>query len=251
MDGRAGQALLLRRLRHRRERADAGQYRNLAVRGDRGQRRRHDWHLGANRCRGRVGSRRGAWLGRIAQLHPEERPHDLGRAFVLGPDADGHHQRRRVSAGSQRLQLLRRLRHQLDAVAVLLPGFDHRRIQVGRFLRLSDQVKRRSAGRDDEPDDVGGLDPVQRVRLFADPINAAVNFGTIRTGINLSASQVQELYNAVGFDVSQAINAAGYYLDIKDAPASTRVARQSPPMTLYYTDGGSVQALSLASIEVQ
>jgi len=86
---------------------------------------------------------------------------------------------------------------------------------------------------------------------LADPIDAAANFGTIRTGVALSASQVQEVYNAIGFDVSQPLNASGYYLDIKDAPASTRVARQSPPMTLYYTDGGSVQALSLASIEVQ
>jgi hypothetical protein len=86
---------------------------------------------------------------------------------------------------------------------------------------------------------------------LADPIAAAANFGTIETGVPLSASQAQQIYNAVGFDVSQPLNAAGYYLDIKDAPASTRVARQSPPMTLYYTDGGSVQALSLASIEVQ
>lgn len=86
---------------------------------------------------------------------------------------------------------------------------------------------------------------------LADPVNAATNFGTIRTGITLSASQVQELYNAVGFDVSQALNAAGWYLDIKDAAPSTRVARQSPPMTLYYNDGGSIQALSLASVEVQ
>ncbi|MGN6312522.1 MAG: DUF3383 domain-containing protein [Rhodanobacteraceae bacterium] len=86
---------------------------------------------------------------------------------------------------------------------------------------------------------------------LADPINAAVNFGTIRIGIPLSASQVQQLYNAVGFDVSQPLNASGYYLDIKDAAPSTRVARQSPPMTLYYNDGGSVQALSLASVEVQ
>ncbi|HJR11545.1 MAG TPA: DUF3383 family protein, partial [Rhodanobacteraceae bacterium] len=86
---------------------------------------------------------------------------------------------------------------------------------------------------------------------LADPINAATNFGTIRTGITLSASQVQELFNAIGFDVSQAINASGYYLDIKDAPPSTRVARQSPPMTLFYNDGGSIQALSLASVEVQ
>lgn len=86
---------------------------------------------------------------------------------------------------------------------------------------------------------------------LADPINAAANFGTIRTGITMSASQVQELYNAVGFDVSQPLNASGWYLDIKDAAPSTRVARQSPPMTLYYNDGGSIQALSLASVEVQ
>lgn len=86
---------------------------------------------------------------------------------------------------------------------------------------------------------------------LADPVNAAANFGTIRTGITLSASQVQELYNAVGFDVSQPLNASGWYLDIKDAAPSTRVARQSPPMTLYYNDGGSIQALSLASVEVQ
>lgn len=86
---------------------------------------------------------------------------------------------------------------------------------------------------------------------LADPITAASNFGTIRTDITLSALQVQELFNAIGFDVSQPINASGYYLDIKDAAPATRVARQSPPMTLYYTDGGSVQALSLASIEVQ
>lgn len=86
---------------------------------------------------------------------------------------------------------------------------------------------------------------------LADPITAAANFGTIRTGVTLSASQVQDLYNAIGADVSQSLNAAGWYLDIKDAAPSTRVARQSPPMTLYYNDGGSVQALSLASIEVQ
>jgi hypothetical protein len=85
---------------------------------------------------------------------------------------------------------------------------------------------------------------------LADPINAALNFGTIRTDITLSASQKQELFNAIGLDVSQAINAAGSYLDIKDAAPSVRVARQSPPMTLWYTDGGSVQSLSLASIEV-
>lgn len=85
----------------------------------------------------------------------------------------------------------------------------------------------------------------------ADPINAAVNFGAIRVGVKLSDSQKSQMQYALGIDVSQAIYAKGYYLQILDASAATRVARTSPPMTLYYTDGGSIQQLTLASIEIQ
>jgi hypothetical protein len=84
-----------------------------------------------------------------------------------------------------------------------------------------------------------------------DPINAAINFGAIRTGVALSASQAADIRNALGVDVSQAITANGYYLQIVPATAAIRVERSSPPMTLYYTDGGSIQKLTLASIEVQ
>lgn len=86
---------------------------------------------------------------------------------------------------------------------------------------------------------------------LADPIATALNFGTIRTGVTLAASQIQELINAIGVDVSQVIQSTGWYLNIKQASAQTRAARQSPPMTLYYTDGGSVQSLNLGSVEVQ
>jgi hypothetical protein len=85
----------------------------------------------------------------------------------------------------------------------------------------------------------------------SDPLNAAVNFGAIRTGVALSASQIAEIRNAVGSDVSGAIASTGYYLQIKPATASQRVTRSSPSMTLFYTDGGSIQSLTLASIEVQ
>lgn len=85
----------------------------------------------------------------------------------------------------------------------------------------------------------------------ADPLNAAVNFGAIRTGVALSASQASQIRNAVGQDVSGVITATGYYLQIKPATASQRVTRSSPSMTLYYADGGSIQKLTLASIEVQ
>ncbi|CAE6857285.1 hypothetical protein R75461_07784 [Paraburkholderia nemoris] len=83
-----------------------------------------------------------------------------------------------------------------------------------------------------------------------DPISRAVNFGAIRTGIALSDAQVAEIQNALGFDASPAIGAKGYYLDIQPATADIRAARASPPMTLYYTDGGSVQQLTLASIAI-
>lgn len=84
-----------------------------------------------------------------------------------------------------------------------------------------------------------------------DPANAAVNFGAIRTGVQLAASQLQQLYNAIGTDVSQALNVRGWYLQIQQADAATRVSRGSPPMTFWYCDGGSVQALTLSSIVIQ
>ncbi len=85
----------------------------------------------------------------------------------------------------------------------------------------------------------------------SDPINQAVTFGAIRKGVQLSAAQVAEIKYALGFDASAQITATGFYLQIQPAPASVRSGRGSPPMTLYYQDGESIQKLSLASITVQ
>lgn len=84
-----------------------------------------------------------------------------------------------------------------------------------------------------------------------DPLTAGVNFGAIRAGVTLSAAQKAEIKFALGFDASSSIFAKGYYLQIAEASAATRTDRTSPPMTLYYTDGGSIHRLTLASIEVQ
>lgn len=84
-----------------------------------------------------------------------------------------------------------------------------------------------------------------------DPINAAINFGAIRKGVTLSESQKSQIQFALGFDAAPAITANGFYLQIVDAAPATRAERQSPSMTLYYADGGSIQQLTLASIEVQ
>jgi hypothetical protein len=86
-----------------------------------------------------------------------------------------------------------------------------------------------------------------------DPIQAALNFGTIRTGVTLSNAQIAEINAAVpaGIDAATAVENFGYYLLIQDASAIVRAARASPPCTLFYSDGQSVQALNLASISVQ
>ena len=83
------------------------------------------------------------------------------------------------------------------------------------------------------------------------PIQAAVNFGAIRTGVALSPAQIAQMQYALGKDVSSTITAQGWYLQITPATAATRIARASPSMTLFYADGQSVQSLTLASIEVQ
>ncbi|HDG0630511.1 TPA: DUF3383 domain-containing protein [Serratia marcescens] len=86
---------------------------------------------------------------------------------------------------------------------------------------------------------------------FADTIAQGVAFGGIRTGITLSASQKSQIQNAVGVDISATLQAKGWYLFIADATPEQRAARRSPSMTFYYCDGGSLQKLTLASIEVQ
>ena len=83
------------------------------------------------------------------------------------------------------------------------------------------------------------------------PISNAINFGAIRKGIVLSASQIAQVQYALGFDASAAITAAGFYLQIVPAVATVRAARQSPSISLYYQDGEAVQQINLASIEIQ
>lgn len=86
----------------------------------------------------------------------------------------------------------------------------------------------------------------------ADPINSALNFGSIQPGVELSARQIAEIDTAAGQQgVGRTVSQVGYYLQILPASAPVRAARGSPPMTLWYADGGSIQKINLASINVQ
>ncbi|MGQ6231056.1 DUF3383 domain-containing protein [Serratia sp. IR-2025] len=86
---------------------------------------------------------------------------------------------------------------------------------------------------------------------FSDTLNQGILFGGIRSGVTLSNSQISEIKNAVGADISPSLIAKGYYLYIADPTPEQRQGRKSPSMTLWYCDGGCVQKITLASIEVQ
>jgi hypothetical protein len=85
---------------------------------------------------------------------------------------------------------------------------------------------------------------------MADPIIEALNNGTIRIGVPLSQSQKATIAMQAGLDISTQLETQGYYLQILPATAQVRQQRQSPPVKLWYMDGGAIQQITLASIAV-
>ena len=83
-----------------------------------------------------------------------------------------------------------------------------------------------------------------------DPINQAVNFGTITPGVQLSQAQIAEVNIAAGVDIASTLQNTGWYLQIKDPGAQVRGQRGSFIINFWYTDGGAVQSLSIASTDV-
>lgn len=83
------------------------------------------------------------------------------------------------------------------------------------------------------------------------PIQKYVNFGAIQPGVQLSASQAQQVNAAAGLKIDGVLSTVGYYLQILPASAQVRGLRGSPPMKFWYTDGGSIQSLLLATIDIE
>lgn len=87
-----------------------------------------------------------------------------------------------------------------------------------------------------------------------DPINEMLNFGGIVPLIDpaaLSEQQKSIINTQAGYDVIPNLLSQGWVLDIKTPDAQTRGNRGSFPFTFWYTDGGSVQQVNMASINVQ
>ena len=83
------------------------------------------------------------------------------------------------------------------------------------------------------------------------PITKYITFGAIQPGIPLSASQAQQVNTAAGMKIDGILSTVGWYLQILPASAQVRGLRGSPPMKFWYTDGGSIQSLLLATIDIQ
>jgi Protein of unknown function (DUF3383). len=82
-------------------------------------------------------------------------------------------------------------------------------------------------------------------------ISAAVDFGAIRAGVTLTDVQKQQIAALAGQDISAEMFARGWYLSVKDPGAEARAERGSPICTFFYTDGQSVQRITLSSLMVQ
>ena len=83
-----------------------------------------------------------------------------------------------------------------------------------------------------------------------DPINRALNNGTIDEGVTLSEAQKAQIQNETGKDLSNELFTEGYAVIVEDAGAEVRVGRQSPNISVYYTYGGSINHIEVASTAV-
>lgn len=83
-----------------------------------------------------------------------------------------------------------------------------------------------------------------------DPINAAITFGAIRTNVALSQAQISELNQAAGVNAASVVQTQGYYLQILDPGAPARALGQTPIVNFWYTDGGDVLQINMASLDI-
>ena len=83
-----------------------------------------------------------------------------------------------------------------------------------------------------------------------DPVNRAKNNGVIDEGVTLSESQKAQIYNETGKDLTTELWTKGFAILVEDAGAAVRVGRQSPNISVYYTYGGSVNKIEVASTAV-
>ena len=83
-----------------------------------------------------------------------------------------------------------------------------------------------------------------------DPVNQARGNAAIEPGVVLSERQRSEVMNEAGLDISKELWTQGYYIQVLDPGAAARARRGSPIISLWYTYGGAVQKVEVASTAI-
>ncbi len=83
-----------------------------------------------------------------------------------------------------------------------------------------------------------------------DTIDAGLRFGAFAPG-DITASQKAQVNAAAGINISDTLQAQGYYVQITTASGAVRSARGPLGIKFWYLDRGSVQSISLDSIALQ
>lgn len=83
-----------------------------------------------------------------------------------------------------------------------------------------------------------------------DPINRALRSGVIEPGVTLSEGQKAQLQREAGKDISNQLFSDGYYLKVEDPSPAIRQQRGTPDASLWYTYGGAIHKLEIASTAV-
>jgi hypothetical protein len=87
-----------------------------------------------------------------------------------------------------------------------------------------------------------------RVRgWMQDPTQRALSSGVIDADVVLSESQRDEVNQKAGMDIASQLQMTGYFIQIKDPGPIARKNRQSPIINYWYTYGGAIQKLVVAS----
>ncbi|MGC8517909.1 MAG: DUF3383 domain-containing protein [Steroidobacteraceae bacterium] len=86
---------------------------------------------------------------------------------------------------------------------------------------------------------------------YQSPISQGVTFGGIQTGITLDSAQILAVNTAAGVPIDSTLYQAGWYLKITIPSATVQGQRGPMPATLWYTNAGGLQSLSLNSLNVQ
>jgi len=84
-----------------------------------------------------------------------------------------------------------------------------------------------------------------------DPVQQGLFNGVIQPGVTLSNAQKAEINTDADANIADSIQTVGYYIQILDAPPEVRAVGGSPPIKFWYTSGGAILNIDVASINVQ